>query len=505
MIKITTVKGNIVAALLAFGVIVLTIFLSTWFITRAQKTDSLVVNVAGRQRMLSQKMTKESLLLLSQYADKIKKEDIQKTVHLFEISLEALINGGETFADLGQTIPVQVPPAESNTIKEQLELVKSLWTPFKTNLEQVLETGGSNRQQVEQLIGGNLELLKNMHQAVGMMQAHSEASISQLIVIQTVGFILTILTGLFLLWMINRKLVRPVESMAEIFEQVAEGDLAQRVRNPGSDEIGRLGVCFNHIADALAELIGKVKSSSGAVDHSTQEISSASRDLATRTHQEAASITETSATLEELTAAVSQNTTHAQETGEALVSFNEAIRDKQGLMNNVTGTMKAISESGSRIGAIITVINDISFQTNLLALNAAVEAARAGEAGRGFAVVASEVRNLAQKTAESSKDIQDIVSKNVEATQKGMDLVNQTAEFFNSIADGMEDLASKIKLISEGSKEQSVGVEQINEAVNQLEDVINQNAALVEQLSAAAQSMATNSSELVQQVDKFRL
>jgi aerotaxis receptor len=186
-----------------------------------------------------------------------------------------------------------------------------------------------------------------------------------------------------------------------------------------------------------------------------------------------------------------------------LESFRTKVESNRNLMNNVTETMNIISESSRKIDSIINVINDISFQTNLLALNAAVEAARAGEAGRGFAVVASEVRNLAQKTAESSKTIQEIVSQNVESTKKGMGLVKETSRFFAEIVDMVMELVTMINEITSGSREQSTGIEQINSAIIQLEDVISQNSALVEQLSATSKTMKGNAGQLEDLVNRF--
>jgi methyl-accepting chemotaxis protein len=219
------------------------------------------------------------------------------------------------------------------------------------------------------------------------------------------------------------------------------------------------------------------------------DVTENSNDLASRTNQQAASVAETATTLEEFTQVTRQNHQNAEETNEVLQNFSGEISKKKELIDNVINTMAEINDSGREIDKIVGVISDISFQTNLLALNAAVEAARAGEAGRGFAVVAAEVRNLAQKTANASKNIQEIVAGNVETTDKGLQLVNQTTGFFNEIISFIEDTARRIKDIVNASKEQAIGIEQISQTVSELENATSQNIQISNQLAESSSKL----------------
>ena len=189
----------------------------------------------------------------------------------------------------------------------------------------------------------------------------------------------------------------------------------------------------------------------------------------------------------------------------AISEFNSGVRDKQGLICDVSATMERIGSSSSRIGQIMEAIGEISFRTNLLALNAAVEAARAGEAGRGFAVVASEVRALAQRTAESSQLIRNITSDNQNSTLRGIDLARATSVFFDGLTGDLADLVARLDIIVNGFADEQQGVEQINRMVKESESVVASNAALSEALALSGGRLDQQAARLGDLVASFRL
>jgi methyl-accepting chemotaxis protein len=167
--------------------------------------------------------------------------------------------------------------------------------------------------------------------------------------------------------------------------------------------------------------------------------------------------------------------------------------------------MGSINDSARRIADIIGVIDGIAFQTNILALNAAVEAARAGEQGRGFAVVASEVRSLAQRSASAAKEIKDLIGDSVGQVNIGTKLVQEAGTTMRDVVDSVARVNDIMSEITSASKEQSIGIDQVNEAIAQMDQVTQQNAALVEEAAAAAASWREQADTLASVAAGFKL
>ncbi|MDH5821418.1 Cache 3/Cache 2 fusion domain-containing protein, partial [Luteimonas sp. RD2P54] len=204
---------------------------------------------------------------------------------------------------------------------------------------------------------------------------------------------------------------------------LAEGDLGHRIEVELSGVYGEMKADANRTAEQLAEIVGRIRQASSAINTASTEIASGNSDLSRRTEQQAANLEETAASMEELTSTVKQNAEHARQANQ-LANGAASVASQGGeIVGQVVTTMRDIEQSSRRIADIISVIDGIAFQTNILALNAAVEAARAGEQGRGFAVVASEVRSLAQRSAGAAKEIKGLIEDSVGKVGDGSALV----------------------------------------------------------------------------------
>lgn len=272
-----------------------------------------------------------------------------------------------------------------------------------------------------------------------------------------------------------------------------------------SNELGIICQQVNELMIKLKDIITNVKESSDLVTTSSDAIRQASLSLSQSTNQQAASVEEISATLEQLISTVTQNADSAGTADKLADNTYELAARGDEVMHRAVLAINEINESSKKIREIIDIINGISFQTNLLSLNAAVEAARAGEHGRSFAVVATEVRNLAQRSGTSSKEIESLIKNSVEKVNEGTKLANDSGEALKEIFEAIKKVRSIIQEISAATKEQTSGLGQISEAVNQTDNLTQQNASAAEELSSTAEIMRDNAEVLLRLMSYFRI
>lgn len=303
---------------------------------------------------------------------------------------------------------------------------------------------------------------------------------------------------------IEREQNQVIEVFGAGLEALSRGDLTFKLDANIAPAYAALRTSYLETQDRLGDIVGQITSSSNNVANAAGEISQGTDDLSGRTEQQAANLEETAAAMEEMTATVHKNAENAQETNVLVDETRTQAQTGGSVVNDAVAAMGQIESSSKEIGEIVNVIDDIAFQTNLLALNAAVEAARAGDAGKGFAVVASEVRSLAQRSSEAAKEIKDLISKSNEHVGSGVRLVNETGESLGGIIEGVQKVSEIMGNIASASQEQASGLTEVNAAISQMDEMTQQNAAMVEQSTAAARSLASEASQLLQLVSFFK-
>ncbi len=324
----------------------------------------------------------------------------------------------------------------------------------------------------------------------------------------TVGAFAIVAGGAVAFWLtrsITRQLGGEPAYAASIAGAIAAGDLTVQIDLDDERNQASLMFAMRQMQRSLATLVHKVRVGTDTITTASSEIAAGNLDLSARTEEQASSLEETAASMEELTSTVQQNSESVRHANMLAGSASEVALKGGQVVEEVVGTMGAISEAARRIADIIGVIDGIAFQTNILALNAAVEAARAGEQGRGFAVVASEVRNLAQRSAAAAKEIKTLIGDSVGKVEAGSKLVNVAGETMTEVVASVKRVTDIMAGIALAGQEQSAGIAQVNQAIAQMDQVTQQNAALVEEAAAAADSMQAQAQELLAVVSTFKL
>jgi methyl-accepting chemotaxis protein len=297
---------------------------------------------------------------------------------------------------------------------------------------------------------------------------------------------------------------RAITEIATVMEELAQGNLTVRMKGEYQGLFGDLRNDTNKMVERLGSVMAGIGSSAESVGTASAEIARGNADLSSRTEAQASSLEETAASMETFTDSVRQNAASAKQANDLALSASTVATRGGETVRHVVDTMSNIAESSKRIQDIISVIDGIAFQTNILALNAAVEAARAGEQGKGFAVVASEVRNLAQRSAGAAKEIKTLITESVGRINSGTEQVNAAGTQMDEIVTSVKRVTDIISEIAAASTEQSLGIDQVNQAIGQMDRGTQQNAALVEEASAAAQSLQEQSMMLMQAVREFK-
>ncbi|MCT7445194.1 methyl-accepting chemotaxis protein [Aliarcobacter cryaerophilus] len=277
-------------------------------------------------------------------------------------------------------------------------------------------------------------------------------------------------------------LEKNIENILDVLEKYSSYNYLSKVSTNGlKEQLLALANGVNGLGDSITSMLKENKSNGLTLDESSMILLANVDKLNISSNEAAASLEETAAALEEITSNIRNNTESIAKMSQLSNGVTKAVNEGQAMANQTTTAMDEINTQVNLVNDAISVIDNIAFQTNILSLNAAVEAATAGEAGKGFAVVAQEVRNLATRSAEAAKEIKAIVERATVKANEGKEIAKDMIEGYKNLNSNISSTMNLISDIENASKEQLLGIEQINDAVNQLDQQTQQNAMVASQ------------------------
>jgi len=432
---------------------------ASFYLLSKQHLDGYYINISGKLRMLSQKISKEALLYTSTKEPRWQ-ESLKGTITQYD----------QIMAELRKAV------SADQKISREYQKLKKLWNSFrKEALEVAQATPGKDLSAALNYLGEhNLELLSQANTLTKALENHSFAKQKSFKIFISALLVTGFGVFLFSLYLTRRHLLAPIDEITELLNETKRGRFERSLPQKGLRELREIITAINSVIGyisgqfftlsaqnrILSEAVNFVETSGEEIRHHSYDTERMAQELKASSRQATEDIDVISNAMDDLNTA-------AQEIAQSIQTTATKASEASEYVTFAKETIEQLAESSKEIGEVTDLINDIAEQTNLLALNATIEAARAGEAGKGFAVVANEVKELSRQTSKATEKI----SKIITSIQKDMSKAVDGVESIASTVVEVNDLANTI---ASASEEQTVTIADLNHNIHRAVDTIVQ-------------------------------